>query len=423
MTKLYFDCRDLLRAVRLGWSGKKMALSFCGLIVAYLGYAILSYVALLAGGRGFGEIWRTYDLYPWISGAGFPWYTWVIYVVGILFAIVVLFWFSTAVAKVTYRQLKGDDFYSMGDARKYVKKNWKAAVFSPVVLFGMIAFLVVCGIIIGLLGRIPYVGELGFSLGLLFIFAVSLFVMFLGIVFLVSMILTPAIVGITGEDTLETVIQLFSTVWSQPWRLVLYEALLGIYNAIATAILTVLSFGALLLIHWASGLLMGALHMVPKMDLITGIAVRLLPTKCSILGELVGLFKGLYLPEIVTSADIRGTVLVSGWIAGITLVLLLFFVLSYSFSICSAGQSLIYLILRKKKDDENLLEKKDQEEEEEERQREEEERKREEEKKKEEEAKKEEEEEKKKEEAEKAEEEPQGKGSEESEEEKQEEEK
>ena len=104
MNNLYFDCRDLLKAVRLGWSGKKMALSFCGLIIGYLGYAILSYVALLSGGQAFGEIWRTYGLYPWISGAGFPWYTWVIYIAGILFAIVVLFRYATAVAKITYRQ-------------------------------------------------------------------------------------------------------------------------------------------------------------------------------------------------------------------------------------------------------------------------------------------------------------------------------
>ena len=72
----------------------------------------------------------------------------------------------------------------------------------------------------------------------------------------------------------------------------------------------------------------------------------------------------------------------AGWIAGITLVLIMGFVLSYSFSIWIAGQSLIYIILRQKKDDENLLERKDKEEQEEERKREEEERKRKEEEKK-----------------------------------------
>ena len=366
MTKLYFDCRDLLRAVRLAWSGKKIGLAFRGLIIAYLGYAILTYVALLAGGERFGAIWGTFGLYPWVCLSEVAWYTALIYVVGILFAIVALFRHATAVAKITCRQLKGDDFYSMGDAKKYVKKNWKATIFSPLVLLGMMAFLILCGALIGLLARIPYVGELGFSLGLPLIFVVSLFVVFLWVVFIVSLALAPAIVGITGEDTLETVIQLFSTVWSQPWRLVLYEALLKIYAVLATAILAIFSFKALEIIHRACGLWMG-----DKMDSIIQVAIRLLPTQCPVAGGFIG----------GTPVGIGWTLLVSGWIAGIMMVLLVFFVLSYGFSICCAGQTLIYLILRQKKDDENLLEKKDQEEEEEEREREEEERKLEEEKK------------------------------------------
>ncbi|MFH1007277.1 MAG: hypothetical protein V1800_07225 [Candidatus Latescibacterota bacterium] len=360
MTKLYFDCRDLLRAVRLGWSGKKMGFSFLGLIVAYLGYAILTYGALLAAGERFGAIWGTYGLYPSVCGSGVPWYSWVIHIVGILFALVVLFVCATAVAKITHRQLKGDDFYSMGDARKYGKKNWKAAVLSPTAILGMIAFLVLCGILIGLLGKIPYVGELGFALGLPFIFVVALFTVFLGVVFVVSLVLTPAIVGITGEDTLETVIQLFSTIWSQPWRLVLYEALLKIYIVIATVLLGIFSMKAASLIHWACGLAMGE-----KMDSITQVAAGLLPTKCPVAASFVA----------GTPVEVGGTLLVSGWIVGIMGVLLIFFVLSYGMSICSAGQTIIYLILRQKKDSENLLEKKDQEEEEEERKREDEERK------------------------------------------------
>ncbi len=366
MTKLYFDCRDLLRAVRLGWSGKKIGLSFSGLIIAYLGYAILTYVALLAGGQSFGAIWGTFGLYPWVCLSGVPWYTALIYVVGILFAIVVLFRYATAVAKITYRQLKGDDFYSMGDARNYVKKNWKATIFSPLALFGMMAFLILCGALIGLLARIPYIGELAFSLGLPLIFAVSLFVVFLWVVFIVSLALAPAIVGITGEDTLETVIQLFSTVWSQPWRIALYEILLKFYAVLATVILAIFSFKAAQLIHWACGLWMG-----DKMDSIIQVALRLLPAQCPVAGGFIG----------GTASGVGGTLLVSGWIAGIMMLLVVFFVLSYSFSICCAGQTLIYLILRQKKDDENLLEKKDQEEEEEEREREEEEQKLEEEKK------------------------------------------
>lgn len=395
MTKLYFNSRDLLRAARLGWSGKKMWISFIGILIGYVGYLILSYVALLANGMSFGEIWGTYGLYPYVGSVCLPWYSWVLYVLGVLWAIAVLLLIGTAVAKITYRQLKGDDFYSMGDAKRFMGKNWKAAIFAPVVVFGMIAFLIICGIIIGALGRIPYVGELGFSIGLFFIFAVSLFVVFLGIVFGFSFALSPAIVGTAEEDTLETVIQLFSTLWSQPWRLVLYQILLGFYIALSTAILSVMSLGSLLLINGACGLFMGD----RKMGFLTERALQLLPSKCPAFDWLSGIATRIWADPRVGGQAIRVTESISGWIAGITLILIVGFVLSYGFSIWIAGQSLIYIILRQKKDDENLLERKDKEEQEEERKREEEEKKRQEE------EKKREEERKKAEEAKKAEEE------------------
>lgn len=372
MTKLHFNCRDLLRAARLGWSGKKMWISFIGILIGYVGYLILTYVALLAGGMSFGGIWRTYDLYPYIASTGLPWYSLVLYVIGVLWAMAVLLLVGAGVAKITYRQLKGDDFYSMGDAKRFIGKNWKAALFAPVVVFGMIVFLIICGIIIGALGRIPFIGELGFSIGLFFIFTVSLFVVFLFIVFALSFKLSPAIVGTAEEDTLETVIQLFSTLWSQPWRVVLYEILLGFYIVLSTAILSVMSLGSLLLINGACGLFMGG----QKMGFLTEQALKLLPTKCPGFEWLGGIATGIWADPHVTGQAVRVTEFISGWIAGITLVLIFGFVLSYGLSICIAGQSLIYIILRKKKDDENLLERKDKEEQEEERKREEEEKKR-----------------------------------------------
>jgi hypothetical protein len=253
-----------------------------------------------------------------------------------------------------------------------MRKNWTAAVLSPVVLFAMIAFLIVCGIIIGALGRIPYVGELGCSIGLFFIFTVSLFVIFLGIVFAFSFALSPAIVGTAEEDTLETVIQLFSTLWSQPWRLVLYQILLEFYIVLSTAILSIMSLGSLLLVNGACGIFMSG----RKMGFLTEQALRLLPTKCPAMEWLGGVSARIWADPHLTGEAARVTESISGWIAGITLVLIMGFVLSYSFSIWIAGQSLIYIILRQKKDDENLLERKDKEEQEEERKREEEERKR-----------------------------------------------
>lgn len=354
MSKVYFDVRDIAKALRLGFSGKKMALGFVGVVLGYVGYAILAYLALLAGGYPFGEIWGSYKFYPCVAGLSLPWYSWVIYGVGVVFWVLVLLATAAGVVKIAYRQLKGDEFYSLGDAKKFLRNNWKAAVLSPCVILAVLAFLVITGIIIGLLGRIPYVGELGFSIGLPVVFGGSLFAVFTAVVFAFSLLLSPAVVGTAEEDTLETIVQSFSTVWSQPWRLVLYEVLLGVYVVLATALFGAFAMVALWLMNQACGLLMGQ-----KMGELTAVALGYLPSGLwSAIGAKLG---GL---PLQVGAGAKGTVLVSGVIGGIWLALILGFVLSYGWTSWAVGQGIIYLILRYKKDQENLLERKEREEEE-----------------------------------------------------------
>lgn len=372
VTNLYFNVRDIFRAARLGWSGKKTWIAFCGIAIAYIIHGILTYVALLAIPAGtFGELWDKYGLFPKAMPGQFSWLSWIIYVIGAVVALFIVLCTAEMICKIAYRQLKGDEFYSMGDSFKSLKRNWKAVILSPVFLFGMIVFFIICGIIIGGIARIPYVGEIGFAVLLIPIFFVSLLTVFLGVVLIFSLLLSPAIVGTTSEDTMETIIQLFSTVWSQPWRLFLYEIWLGVSVCLVTVILGLFTFHALLLINWACGIFMGQ-YLAGTMDA----ALQYIP------GRLFFFFKNApqYLQmqsflEPITS-DLRPTVSASGWISVIMLLGIIGFVYSYALATLSSGQALIYLVLRKKKDDENLLEKKDREEEEEERAREEEERER-----------------------------------------------
>jgi len=164
MVKLYFDFRDIFRAARYGFSGKKIGLQFLGLLLGYLGYACLTYIAMMVSGIGFAANWATCRLFPTVVTGGLCWYGWIIFLAGVIFFIIMWMMYSTATAKVTYQQLKGDDFYTAREALGFVSKNWKAIIFSPVMVIAIILFLAVCGIIVGLIGKIPFVGELAVAL-------------------------------------------------------------------------------------------------------------------------------------------------------------------------------------------------------------------------------------------------------------------
>ncbi len=361
---LHFDFRDVFRAARLGLAGKKIWVQFCGILFGYLVYLIFNYIALLSKGMNIREIWRLFGLFP-LPSLGFPWFGWVIFGVGTVITTVIWLLASCAVAKITYQELKGDDFYSVGDSLGFLKKNWKPVLLSPLTLVGMIIFFSAVGALIGLLAKvIPYVGELGLSL----IFGIpvlgaAVFTVFMAVIFLFSLVLAPAIVATTAEDTFETVIQLFSTVWNQPWRLVVYQIVLKFTQVLAVSIMAWFAIKGLKLIHFVLGWPMG-----DKLDSLLASAAGLMPKyHLPILGE------ARFFPHFSTLWTRLGspgpmvwTMDVAGIIIGITLILIGFFIFAYAGAILNAGQTLIYIILRLKKDEENLLERKEEEEEEEE---------------------------------------------------------
>jgi membrane protein implicated in regulation of membrane protease activity len=367
MTKFYFDIRDVFRAPRLALSGKKILLQFMGLLIGYLGFLLFSYIAFLSAGSSFKETWQYHGLFP---VGGFPfihWYSWVIFGIGCLFALVCWLLASAMVGKITYEQLKGDDFYSSKEALRFLKKNWAPVLLSPFSLLAFIAFLIICGIVVGLLGKIPYVGEIGFSIFYLIpLFAAALFLAYVIFIFVFSLLLAPAIVATTKEDTFETIVQTFSVIWNQAWRYFLYTGLLGVMAKVGTFILGYFSFGGVKLLNFSCGILMK-----DKLADILEEALSYITVPTHFLNYFSNIFPGIKfsfsLPEIGPGVYLHWSGEISAFIIGISLIFILFMVTSYGLAILSSGQVLTYIILRKKKDDENLLERKTEMEEEEER--------------------------------------------------------
>jgi hypothetical protein len=367
MTKFYFDIRDIFRAPRLALSGKKILLQFMGLLIGYLGFLLFSYIAFLSAGSSFKETWQYHGLFP-VSGFPFiHWYSWVIFGIGGLFALVCWLLASAMVGKITYEQLKGDDFYSSKEALRFLKRNWAPVLLSPFSLLAFIAFLIICGIIVGLLGKIPYVGEIGFGIFYLIpLFAAALFLAYVIFIFVFSLLLAPAIVATTKEDTFETIVQTFSVIWNQAWRYFLYTGLLGVMAKVGIFIFGYFSFRAVQLINFSCGILM-----TDKLSDVFEEALSYITIPTHLLNYFSNIFPGIKfsfsLPEIGPGVYLNWSGEISAFIIGISLIFILFMVMSYGLAILSSGQALTYIILRKKKDDENLLERKTEMEEEEER--------------------------------------------------------
>jgi hypothetical protein len=367
MSKFYFDFRDVLRAPRLALAPKKIFLQFMGLVVGYLGYLFFTYLAFITTGLALSEAWKYHGLFPLVDLPLREWYSWLLYGVGLVWA--ALWWLlaSTMVGKVTYEQLKGDDFYSSKEAFRFLKKNWGPSFFTPLTLLVFVAFLIICGIIVGLIGKIPYLGELGIGVFFLIpLFAVALTLVYIILIFLVSLFLAPAVVATLKEDTFETLVQTFSTVGSQTWRYFVYSGLVGAMSKLGIFVFGYFCYRAVQMINLTCGVFMKG-----KLADIFDNAYSYVTIPPNLMDYFSNIFAwvnfGFELPMPGLGIYLNWSGQIASFLIGISLIVIIFVVLSYGLAIISSGQTITYIILRKKKDDEDLLERKTETEEEEER--------------------------------------------------------
>ncbi len=362
MTTLHFNYKDVFRAGRLGFSAKKIWLAFLGLLIAHVGYGILSYLAFIAGGIPIGEVWEIYRVVP-MYPTGLPWFSWIIWIIGFLWYLFSALFMGVAISKVTYEQLKGDEFFEIKEAIKFAMKSGRSTVLAPIVLALFMLALVVMGIILACITWVPYFGQLFFAVMSILAFAVCLFILYLAVVTVVSIVIGPAIVGATGNDTFDTLFESFSVVNDQPWRFIVYEALLIFVVLIGVGVLGFFSAKAIFLGHDVIGLIISpeklnnlfsnAAHYVKI------VVPPVLPESWhNLFGsylQSIGMTNLLYPPDYLPAYESWSGAITS-FILGVVYYFIILFVKSLGAAMLWAGNTVIFTVLVKKKDDKNILE-------------------------------------------------------------------
>jgi hypothetical protein len=362
MTKLHWSYKDVFRALRLGFSAKKVWMMSLGLLFGFAGYATLTYVAYVTAGNDFLSIWQMFRLLPFPAPLdyAFPWYSWLIFAAAVTWFLCVLLVTGTAVSKVAYEQLRGDEFYESKEAFRFAFKNSSAVLASPLLILAFVVLVGIAGLVFSLLGAIPVAGEILVGLLAIFGFVAALFVVYLLVVLLFSLLLGPSVVGATRSDTFDTLFEVFSCVNEQPARLIWYTATVAVLAKFGSTLLGLATSAAGRIAYALTGTFMGE-----KLPDIMGNAAYYFrlstpdwcPQVCSqaFLAEmnLLG-FPQVYMPgEYVAygwSADIAALLL------GVVFYLIALMVVGYGLSVWFTGMTLNFAVLAHKKDDKNVLE-------------------------------------------------------------------
>jgi hypothetical protein len=341
-----------------------MWVGFLGLLTAFIGYSVFSYLAFIAAGIEIREIWEIYRLTPVYSPElAWPFYSWILWLVGVIWWLCIALISGVAISKITYEQLKGDEFYEIKEAIKFAVKNGKSTILAPFVLILFIAGLVVTGIILALITWIPYFGQLFFTLMAIPAFFVCMFIIYLAIVTVVSLLIGPAIVGATGNDTFDTLFESFSVINDQPWRFVVYQVLLYAVMVVGVGLLGFFAAKAIFLCQDVIEIIVPS----EKFDNILANAayyVKLvippfypygIQEKIVQYVDWIGMNNLLYSPSLMPAYE-GWAGHVASFVLGIIYYFIILGVMSFGTAIYWAGNTVIFTVLVKKKDDKNLLE-------------------------------------------------------------------
>ncbi len=369
MTGLNFNYKDIFRALRLGFSAKKVGMVMMGLLFAFAGYSLLTYIAHIAAGNDWLSIWETQRLLPFPNpNLPFPWFSWVIYGAGVVWFLIVMLVTGAAVAKVAYEQLRGNEFFEAGSGFQYALKNIRALISSPLLIIAIIVLIVVAGLVLSALGAIPHFGPIFTGLLAIVGFFAALFIVYLLLVLLFTLLFAPGVVGAMGNDTFDTLFEVFSCVNEQPARLIWYSFLGAVLAKLGSFLLGLASslagrIGSLVLStfmgeQWAE-MLSGAEFVfklsIPNWGVFSPLhQMFVLETK---LYGLPQLYAPSYWANPVWSTGI-GSILLG--MCGYAIALM---VLGYGLSVWFTGTVVTLAIIIRKKDDKNILENPEEEEE------------------------------------------------------------
>lgn len=349
--ELRFNVKDIPLCAKYGFSARKIWICFKTLVLSWAIWDIFIYLGFFAAGYDMAARWEQSRLFP-LPGALF--WTDVIPVVFLIIAVILILYVlmrgALKVSRITFQQIRGDNFFSGADAAKYARGNSTPLVAIPVLLVLVILLALVAGAAAGVLSRVPVAGPILTALLSIPLWGIMLLAVLTALALVLSFQLLPSIIATTGGDTFESIFELFSTMTSQSWRVFLYWLLSLIIILLGG--ITFLLFTSLAVDLLSFSVALGAGSGGFGQALASG--PRLLAP------EILPFFSGLITFGQQDSA--QAWTGISGVIAGFSGTAILLIVVSYLFSCCSSSWTLIYLALRYRKDGVDLVDSADLEE-------------------------------------------------------------
>ncbi|HUV65135.1 MAG TPA: hypothetical protein VMW24_14655 [Sedimentisphaerales bacterium] len=155
-----------------------------------------------------------------------------------------------AVCRIAALQFARGEKPGLTEALRFSTKRFTSFFTAPLAPIGIMAFIGLFIILLGLAGNIPRVGELIVGIGMPLVLAAG---------FLIAVILIGAVVGFNlmfpavaydGSDCFDAISRSFSYIYARPWRMGFYTVIAAVYGSICYTFVRFLAFLSLWITHW-----------------------------------------------------------------------------------------------------------------------------------------------------------------------------
>lgn len=342
------DIRAVLSAPGKALSLKKIFSASIFILAGYLIYLAFTYLALLYDSVSFDYIWQSYGMFPIKSFAFDSHIAAVIQVIGIGLALICLSLGIMANAVIQFEELRGDHFFSAFAAIRFAIGRIPTLLLGYLSLGAFVGLICLLAFLIGLIGRIPGIGEL--LIGVFYIvpiFITLVLTVFIIFVSIMGVILLPVVVAAGKEkEVFDSLLQLFSIMIKEPVRFIWYTAITGVLAKTASFVMAYLFYRTAQfskVVLSASG--------GEKIEKLFNSAYAMLPMDSPVVSFVTNIFPGIAFGFSFARWGYGTDKSVGAVFLAISFALLFIVLLGYMVAVMSAGMARGYAVIRRMKDD------------------------------------------------------------------------
>ncbi len=317
---------------------KKIIISWLFLLIAGAVYVLITNLAMSLNPGG-----SQFDVFPGFPRLSAP-LSQIVFYLGAAISVFILMIGMTAVTIVDFEEMRGDRFFSTISAIKFARRRIKQLFLSEMSIVLFVAFIILLGILVGLLTRIPYLGELLYSIFFVFPnFVVAIFTVLVIYVLTASiLVMPPAVAAERNGETFNSILAVFSTVLRRPIHWFIFTAYSGACAKIGGFIFAYFTYRALQFIKLSTWLGGGE-----KITNLIGSGLDRLPYDSHFVAYTTNIFPGLRFGFDLSRLAGYGDIGWTGYLMSISMLLIFLLIWGYMISVIATGQAYIFAYIRK----------------------------------------------------------------------------